>query len=171
MVSSEKRYQKALTCAEHRELRRTALLRRTHCSCQISRWSSARKRHRAWRHHKTDSCFLLALPVSVLSEISPGRWKPWLQAAELSGPLFKRQSTMAPVPESVLKKRKRDEQWAKDKLAAVKTASLKAKEKRKTIFKRAEDYVKEYRSKVSRATNNGKHHTYSLGTYRSPIVW
>jgi len=53
---------------------------------------------------------------------------------------------MAPVPESILKKRKRDEEWASKKLAATSAAKKKAKESRKVIFKRAEAYVKEYRS-------------------------
>mmetsp|Transcript_23418 Transcript_23418/g.28307 ORF Transcript_23418/g.28307 Transcript_23418/m.28307 type:complete len:242 (-) Transcript_23418:116-841(-) len=51
-----------------------------------------------------------------------------------------------PVPESILKKRKRDEQWAKKKSEALAIAKTKAKENRKVIFKRAEQYVKEYRT-------------------------
>ena len=51
---------------------------------------------------------------------------------------------MAPVPESVLKKRKRDEQWAAQK-AADREAKLSAlKKKKQVIFKRAEQYAKEY---------------------------
>jgi large subunit ribosomal protein L7e len=52
---------------------------------------------------------------------------------------------MGKVPESVLKKRKRDEDWAAKKTAAALAAKKAAKDKRKTIFKRAEQYVKEYR--------------------------
>lgn len=52
------------------------------------------------------------------------------------------------VPESVLKKRKRDEDWATKKAAAVTEAKKKSKDKRKDIFKRAEKYVKEYRDQV-----------------------
>ena len=52
------------------------------------------------------------------------------------------------VPESVLKKRKRDEDWATKKAAAVTEAKKKSKDKRKDIFKRAESYVKEYRDQV-----------------------
>lgn len=51
-----------------------------------------------------------------------------------------------PVPESVLKKRKRDEQWASQKAEKAAIAKSKAKENRKIIFKRAEQYVKEYRA-------------------------
>lgn len=50
------------------------------------------------------------------------------------------------VPESVLKKRKRQEKWAADKAAATSAAETKAAAKRKDIFKRAEAYVAEYRS-------------------------
>ena len=48
-----------------------------------------------------------------------------------------------PVPESVLKKRKRNEQWAADKLKAQKALEAKAKTKSAEVFKRAEAYVKE----------------------------
>ncbi len=51
---------------------------------------------------------------------------------------------MAPVPESVLKKRKRDEQWAAQKAADRETKLSNLKKKKKVIFKRAEQYVKEY---------------------------
>eukprot|EP00793_Prasinoderma_coloniale_P003695 PRCOL_00003071-RA len=51
-----------------------------------------------------------------------------------------------PVPESVLKKRKRNEQWAADKLKAKEATRAKAKAARADIFKRAESYVKEYRA-------------------------
>ena len=51
---------------------------------------------------------------------------------------------MAPVPESVLKKRKRDEQWAAQKAAERETKLSELKKKKKVIFKRAEQYVKEY---------------------------
>lgn len=68
-----------------------------------------------------------------------------LQAA----PFQQVQGTMAgAVPETVLKKRKRDEEWATKKAAQQAEARSKAKETRKEIFKRAEQYVKEYRAKV-----------------------
>jgi len=54
---------------------------------------------------------------------------------------------MGPVPESILKKRKRDEDWSAKKLEATEAAKKKAKASRATIFKRAEQYVKEYRDK------------------------
>ncbi|GLT77603.1 hypothetical protein SLA2020_491710 [Shorea laevis] len=53
----------------------------------------------------------------------------------------------AMVPESVLKKRKRNEEWElakKQKHEAVKKSNA---EKRKLIFKRAEQYAKEYKEK------------------------
>lgn len=49
------------------------------------------------------------------------------------------------VPESVLKKRKRDEQWAVARKQQQDTAKAKSRENRKIIFKRADQYVKEYR--------------------------
>jgi len=52
---------------------------------------------------------------------------------------------MAPVPESILKKRTRDEAWASQKATAAAEAKAKATKNRDEIFKRAEKYVKEYR--------------------------
>jgi hypothetical protein len=48
----------------------------------------------------------------------------------------------------VLKKRKRDEDWATKKAAAATEAKHKAVANRKEYFKRAESYVKEYRTQV-----------------------
>ena len=56
------------------------------------------------------------------------------------------------VPESVLKKRKRDEQWASQKAAAAAEAKKAREKKREEIFKRAEKYVKEYRDQVRDAS-------------------
>jgi large subunit ribosomal protein L7e len=52
---------------------------------------------------------------------------------------------MAPVPELLAKKRKRDEAWAAKKATAALEARKKARETRRDVFKRAESYVKEYR--------------------------
>ncbi|KAH7283981.1 hypothetical protein KP509_34G033800 [Ceratopteris richardii] len=49
------------------------------------------------------------------------------------------------VPETVLKKRKRDEQWALAKKEQEKQLKVKIIANRKAIFKRAEQYIKEYR--------------------------
>ncbi|MCO5603444.1 hypothetical protein L7F22_057594 [Adiantum nelumboides] len=51
----------------------------------------------------------------------------------------------AAVPESVLKKRKRDEQWALAKKEQAHQSKLKSFANRKIIFKRAEQYIKQYR--------------------------
>merc|ERR1712003_270166 len=56
----------------------------------------------------------------------------------------KEEKKMAPVPESVLKRRKRDEQWATQKAAEREAQLSELKKKKKVIFKRAEQYVKEY---------------------------
>ncbi|CAL5224504.1 g7200 [Coccomyxa viridis] len=60
--------------------------------------------------------------------------------------MVKKAEKKAPtVPESVLKRRKRDEDWAAKKAATATDAKKKARDSRKDIFKRAESYVKEYR--------------------------
>ncbi len=63
--------------------------------------------------------------------------------------MVKKAEKKAPtVPESVLKRRKRDEDWAAKKAATATDAKKKARDSRKDIFKRAESYVKEYRDQV-----------------------
>lgn len=59
----------------------------------------------------------------------------------------------AVVPESVLKKRKREEQWAADRKEKALTEKKKAVESRKLIFARAKKYAQEYDAQVSRATS------------------
>jgi len=65
-------------------------------------------------------------------------------AADDAWALTERVAKMAPVPETVLKKRRRDEQWAATKAAEKEAKLADSKKKRKVIFKRAEQYVKEY---------------------------
>ena len=57
-------------------------------------------------------------------------------------------SSAGTVPETVLKKRKRDEEWAQKKATAAADTKKSNKNKRKDVFKRAEQYVKEYRQQV-----------------------
>ncbi|RWV94986.1 hypothetical protein GW17_00042428 [Ensete ventricosum] len=56
------------------------------------------------------------------------------------------QEAKAVVPESVLKKRKREEQWALAKKQELDARKKKARENRKLIFGRAQQYAKEYES-------------------------
>ncbi|KAJ7560642.1 hypothetical protein O6H91_04G139100 [Diphasiastrum complanatum] len=53
------------------------------------------------------------------------------------------------VPESVLKKRKRDEQWAFTRKEQLEAAKAKSAKSRRVIFKRAELYIKEYQQQES----------------------
>lgn len=53
--------------------------------------------------------------------------------------------SQGPIPESVLKKRKRQEKWAEESKAKAAAAATKGAEKKAEAFKRAEAYVKEYR--------------------------
>ncbi|KAF2316852.1 hypothetical protein GH714_042193 [Hevea brasiliensis] len=53
------------------------------------------------------------------------------------------------IPESVLKKRKRSEEWALLKNQELKIKKDKNAENRKKIFKRAEQYGKEYKSSIN----------------------
>lgn len=52
------------------------------------------------------------------------------------------------VPESVLKKRKREEQWALAKKQDLESAKKKSSENRKLIYNRAKQYAKEYDEEV-----------------------
>lgn len=53
-----------------------------------------------------------------------------------------------PLSELLAKKRRRDDQWAAEKATAAVEAKKKARTTRSAIFKKAESYVKEYRSQV-----------------------
>lgn len=53
------------------------------------------------------------------------------------------------VPESVLRKRKREEQWAADKKEKALADRKEALESRKIIFARAKLYAQEYDAQVS----------------------
>ncbi|KAK9818650.1 hypothetical protein WJX74_008699 [Apatococcus lobatus] len=71
------------------------------------------------------------------------------------------------VPETILKKRKRDEEWAAKKAAKASDTRKYAKDKRSVIFKKAEQYVKEYRQQeqdLIRLTREAK----SKGGYYVP---
>jgi hypothetical protein len=52
------------------------------------------------------------------------------------------------VLETLLKKRKRDEQWASTRKQQLEVSRSKNVKNRQLIFKRAEQYIKEYRSQV-----------------------
>lgn len=54
----------------------------------------------------------------------------------------------AVVPESVVKKEKRNEEWALAKKQQVEAAKKKSSETRKLIFSRAKQYAKEYEEQV-----------------------
>lgn len=56
----------------------------------------------------------------------------------------------AVVPESVLKKQKRSEEWALAKKQELEAAKKKNKENRKLIFIRAKQYAKEYEEQVQK---------------------
>ncbi|KAK7293952.1 hypothetical protein RJT34_16834 [Clitoria ternatea] len=58
--------------------------------------------------------------------------------------IFMGEEVKAIVPESVLKKRKREEGWALAKKQELEAARKKRTESRKLIFKRAKQYAKEY---------------------------
>ena len=76
-------------------------------------------------------------------------------ADSLPDPVFPRSpSPFCVVPETILKKRKRDEQWAAKATAAKAEAKKKAAAKKQEIFKRAEKYVQEYRQQVGIPENH-----------------
>jgi large subunit ribosomal protein L7e len=58
------------------------------------------------------------------------------------------QATPAHVPETLLKKRKRDEQWAINRKEQLETSKKNSAKNRTLIFKRAEQYIREYRGQV-----------------------
>jgi len=60
----------------------------------------------------------------------------------------------AMVPESVLKKEKRNEEWALAKKQNLEAAKKKRFETRKLIFSRAKQYAKEYEEQVFKPNSN-----------------
>ena len=58
------------------------------------------------------------------------------------------QASIKTVPETLLKKRKRDEQWALNRKEQLETAKKNSSKNRTVIFKRAEQYIREYRGQV-----------------------
>ncbi|RYR46155.1 hypothetical protein Ahy_A07g031908 isoform I [Arachis hypogaea] len=54
------------------------------------------------------------------------------------------------VPESVLKKQKREEEWALKKKEELDAAKKKRAESRKLIYSRAKQYAKEYQEQVEK---------------------
>ncbi|KAF2325664.1 hypothetical protein GH714_032390 [Hevea brasiliensis] len=76
--------------------------------------------------------------------------------------------TAAFIPESVLKKRKRSEDWALLKIQELKTKKEKNAENRKIIFKRAEQYGKEYREQERELINLKREAKLKGGFYVEP---
>jgi large subunit ribosomal protein L7e len=82
--------------------------------------------------------FIAAPPVARLHSILP----PTSVIAEMT-----EAESKTVVPESVLKKRKREEEWALAKKQELEAAKKQNAEKRKLIFNRAKQYSKEYQEK------------------------
>ncbi|KAF0900487.1 hypothetical protein E2562_032094 [Oryza meyeriana var. granulata] len=74
----------------------------------------------------------------------------------------------AAVPESVLRKRKREEQWAADKKEKVLAEKKKAVESRKLIFARAKQYAQEYDSQEKELVQLKREARMKGGFYVSP---
>ncbi|KAG2307830.1 hypothetical protein Bca52824_027578 [Brassica carinata] len=72
------------------------------------------------------------------------------------------------VPESVLKKIKREEEWALAKKQEAEAAKRRAFETRKLIFKRAEQYAKEYAEKDNELIRLKREATLKGGFYVDP---
>ncbi|CAI0462799.1 unnamed protein product [Linum tenue] len=72
------------------------------------------------------------------------------------------------VPESVLKKRKRNDEWALAKTQATAAQKKKSAENRKIIFKRAEQYAKEYKDQERELIRLKREAKLKGGFYVSP---
>nr|CAD1823175.1 unnamed protein product [Ananas comosus var. bracteatus] len=84
----------------------------------------------------------LSLSLPRLLLFDPSR----ANAPKREGEMATEEAKPAVIPESVLKKRKREEQWALAKKEALDTKKKAEGEKRKLIFSRAQQYAKEYES-------------------------
>ncbi|XP_058113634.1 large ribosomal subunit protein uL30w [Magnolia sinica] len=74
----------------------------------------------------------------------------------------------AVIPESVLKKRKRSEEWALAKKQEIDAAKKKNKENRKLIFNRAKQYAKEYEDQEKELIQLKREARLKGGFYVSP---
>ncbi|KAK9136895.1 hypothetical protein Sjap_007489 [Stephania japonica] len=82
--------------------------------------------------------------IPLISLNGPLTIEKLLKSLQLRRILMGEEVVAAFVPESVMKKRKRAEEWAAAKKTVVEAQKKKNAENRKLIFKRAEQYVKEY---------------------------
>ena len=72
------------------------------------------------------------------------------------------EATKVAVPESVLKKQKREEEWALAKKQELSATKKKNAENRKLIFNRAKQYAKEYQEQVCIVLNCISHPFYFI---------
>ncbi|KAK9683923.1 hypothetical protein RND81_10G175200 [Saponaria officinalis] len=72
------------------------------------------------------------------------------------------------VPESVLKKQKREEEWALAKKQALEVSKTKSRENRKLYFKRAQQYAKEYEEQEKQAISLRREAKLKGGFYVEP---
>ncbi|KAG6475977.1 60S ribosomal protein L7-2-like [Zingiber officinale] len=72
------------------------------------------------------------------------------------------------IPESVLKKRKREEQWAVAKKQELAVKKKKSRENRKLIFSRAQQYAKEYETQEKELISLKREARMKGGFYVSP---
>ncbi|KAK4754235.1 hypothetical protein SAY87_002339 [Trapa incisa] len=72
------------------------------------------------------------------------------------------------IPESVLKKRKRNDEWAVAKITEIEASKKEAKKKRKTIFKQAEKFAAEYEAQEKELINQKRVAKLKGGFYVEP---
>ncbi|KAJ4810639.1 60S ribosomal protein L7 [Rhynchospora pubera] len=72
------------------------------------------------------------------------------------------------LPESVLKKQKREEQWALEKKEALEVRRKEAREKKKVIFQKAQKYAQEYEAQEKELVQLKREARLKGGFYVSP---
>ncbi|PAN34284.1 hypothetical protein PAHAL_6G080800 [Panicum hallii] len=106
-----------------------------------------------------------AAPPPIPSLPPPGGLLPTrTQVSEMSAA----EAKAAAVPESVLRKRKREEQWAADKKEKALVDRKKALESRKIIFARAKQYAQEYDAQEKELVQLKREARLKGGFYVSP---
>ncbi|WOL17380.1 hypothetical protein Cni_G26172 [Canna indica] len=119
----------------------------------------------------------LSSPFVVTASMAPGHQSAVLSLTKDFGsmlaasPLVLRMTTeeaKAVIPESVLKKRKREEQWALAKKQELDAKKKKDRENRKLIFSRAQQYANEYESKEKELIQLKREARMKGGFYVSP---
>ncbi|KAF9614430.1 hypothetical protein IFM89_018575, partial [Coptis chinensis] len=80
----------------------------------------------------------------------------------------KKMAELAYVPEVILKKRKNNDEWAIKRRERLHEKKLEKQENKKLVFKRAEQFIEEYRTKELDFVNMKQRHRWGKSAFSTP---